>query len=124
MRGTVPQLANTPVAAALPDREDVMVRLSDTQIFSRSFYTVHQFSRSHPADSDGDGIDDLFELQHSLFLDAVNSDRLNAALLFRAKLLKKATKNLSLLTLRHVEKFTGVPIENNCDVVVASSNHC
>lgn len=72
-RGTAPQLANTPVAVVLPDREDVSVRLSDTQIFSRSFYTVYRFPTSNPADSDGDGIDDLFELQYPLLLDAVNS---------------------------------------------------
>ncbi len=73
MRGTEPQLANTPVAAMLPESEDEIVRLSDAEIFSRSFYTIHRFPTSDPADSDGDGIDDLFELQYPLLLNAVSS---------------------------------------------------
>jgi pimeloyl-ACP methyl ester carboxylesterase len=72
MRGDAPHLTDTPVAAILPVPESTIVRLRDSQIYARSFYTIHQFSISNPTDSDGDGIDDLLELRHPLLLDAIN----------------------------------------------------
>jgi hypothetical protein len=64
MRSDALHLTDTPVAVKLPAPERTTVRLRDPQIYARSFYTVHQFSIFNPTDSDGDGIDDLFELRH------------------------------------------------------------
>jgi dienelactone hydrolase len=72
MRGNAPQLLDTPVTAKLPTGEGLFVRLSDPLISARSFYSVHQFSTANPADLDEDGIDDFFELQHPLLLNAVD----------------------------------------------------
>jgi hypothetical protein len=53
-------------------------QLTDTvAAVGASFFTVQKVPLTQPHDSDGDGIDDVFELQHSSFLNPLNSGDAN-----------------------------------------------
>jgi hypothetical protein len=71
LKGNVVTSINAPVALTLAETE-----ISDTQssgALPRGFYQLREVLRSAPFDSDNDGIDDVYELQHATFLNPLNS---------------------------------------------------
>lgn len=72
MRGDSPEAIDTAISALLPDASLPSVWLRDPRVAQRSFYQVWRYPFSDPVDTDGDGIDDLYELRHPLLLDAVD----------------------------------------------------
>ncbi len=62
------------VDLGLPDAGSASLELRDTgaSALARAFYQVEEIPLSTPLDSDGDGIDDIFELQHPLLLDPLD----------------------------------------------------
>ena len=64
----------TAVQATLPTNGATKLTLSDPSAVGQSngFYKVKQITTTAPEDSDGDGIDDIFELHHPQILDPIN----------------------------------------------------
>lgn len=73
-RGTTVDILDASVAAELG--VDGTGRLSDSGLgdFGQTFYAIQKISLTEPLDSDGDGMDDVFELTYPQFLSPFNPD--------------------------------------------------
>ena len=63
----------TPVDIALGTQGSTQLRDPNSAFPARSFFTVERIPLALPRDSDGDGIDDAYELLHSTFLHPLDS---------------------------------------------------
>ncbi len=79
LRGSGLSQLQTPVALTLGATAPVtLTDPTPTQRYATAFYRLQQVPLAQPLDTDGDGIDDVFELQHPLVLDPLRADDASA----------------------------------------------